>query len=443
MTESQEEFVEASEALQASSLVPNRSMAVHESPRWRTPGDPESDALQLDKQSHTEDLPALTSTPLKQGYLRLMSQCSGSIEDIKRVSLILDEDELPEELGLTGLIATDKQSGVIERWELLQARSRSELQAGPPEPEQLASSLSDITSWLERVIPELERLQLSDPAVSIEDMTARAKQLKEMQKMFARYKSVMLSVNLGTQEAPELQESLAHVNRGWSRACTGLQEWENGLRNTLMRCQEFHETLHSLLLWLAHAESRRYTVDISHPDTPVRALRQHRNTLTALQEDLQGRQAQLASLQALWSQLQPEEGAEESGEAQEKLHVTGNKLKLLLRQVGQDLSTLQQRLDGESASSSSAEGDDQGSQEKTHSKKSSTMKRERRDSSPPRSLFYRVLRAAFPLHLLLLLLLLLPCLIPMSESDPSCTVTNNFARSFYPMLRYTNGPPPT
>lgn len=43
--------------------------------------------------------------------------------------------------------------------------------------------------------------------------------------------------------------------------------------------QEFHESLHSLLLWLAHAESRRYTVDISHPDTPVRALQQHRNTL--------------------------------------------------------------------------------------------------------------------------------------------------------------------
>lgn len=68
--------------------------------------------------------------------------------------------------------------------------------------------------------------------------------------------------------------------------------------------------------------------------------------------------------------------------------------------------------------------------------------RERAESPPPRSFFYRVLRAAFPLHLLLLLLLLLPCLIPLSESDPGCTVTNNFARSFYPMLHYTNGPPP-
>lgn len=66
--------------------------------------------------------------------------------------------------------------------------------------------------------------------------------------------------------------------------------------------------------------------------------------LKDLRKELQGRQNQQASLQALWSQLQPEDEAEESYEAQEKLHVTGNKLKLLLRQVEQDLGTLQQRL---------------------------------------------------------------------------------------------------
>lgn len=44
--------------------------------------------------------------------------------------------------------------------------------------------------------------------------------------------------------------------------------------------QEFHETLHSLLLWLAHAESRRFAVDIRNPETPVRALQRHCNTLT-------------------------------------------------------------------------------------------------------------------------------------------------------------------
>ncbi|KAM6906809.1 nesprin-2a [Lycodopsis pacificus] len=429
LTENQEEFVEAPEALRASSLVSSRSMTVHESPRWRSQGDTET---QLDSEGHTEAPPTLTSTPLKQGYLRLMSECSGSIEDIKRVSLILDEEEQPDDLGLRGLTASDTQSGVIERWELIQAQSRS-----PQEARHLTSDLDDITSWLEKVTPELERLQQSDPAASIEDMAARATELKEMQRAFTRYKSIMLSVNLRAQEAAELQERAAAMNQGWGRACTGLQQWDTSLRKTLMRCQEFHETLHSLLLWLAHAESRRCAVDISEPATPVRALQLHLSTLTELQKELQGRQTQQASLQALWSQLQPEDEAEETAEAEEKLHVTSSKLKCLLRQVDRDLSSLQQRLDRETAS------DVQGQSTSADPKKGSSTQREKKGSPPPRSFFYRVLRAAFPLHLLLLFLLLLPCLIPQSESDPGCTGANNFARSFYPMLRYTNGPPPT
>lgn len=94
----------------------------HDSPGWSSAGATEPEA-------------ASTNAPLHQGYvglihsqgsrrrrgsssvclmrlqLRLMSQCSGSVENLKRVSLILDDEDQPEELGLTGLTATDKQSG--------------------------------------------------------------------------------------------------------------------------------------------------------------------------------------------------------------------------------------------------------------------------------------------------------------------------------------------
>ncbi|XP_014877636.1 nesprin-2 [Poecilia latipinna] len=425
--EEEEEEQEDEGAYFSAHSASSLSLAVRDC-SWRTT------EAQPDPEGHAEPTPALTSTPLKQGYLRLMSQCSGSIENIKRVSLILDDDdEQPEEFGLTGLNASDKQSGVIERWELLRAQSRCSQQSGTLDPQQMTFDLDDLTSWLETVIPELERLSQSEPAGGIEDMESRAKELKEMEKAFCHYKAIMLSVNLQAKEAPETQDRVARANRDWSRACTGLQRWDHSLRRKLIRCQEFHETLQSLLLWLAQAESRCYSVDVKHPETSVGALRRQEDRLTELQADLRSRQAHQASLQALWSQLQPEDAAEDCDEAQEKLHVTGTKLKQLRRKVEDDLRALQQRLLLQDPGSAEAD---------TKTASSSTL-RCRRESSPPRSFFSRLLRAAFPLQLLLLLLLLLPCLIPLSDSEPGCTLTNNFAWSFYPMLHYTNGPPPT
>uniref|UniRef100_A0A674B904 KASH domain-containing protein n=1 Tax=Salmo trutta TaxID=8032 RepID=A0A674B904_SALTR len=388
-----EEEVEKEEGTYYSTLsVPLRSMAIPESPSWRSPGDPDRKSLHLDSPDGLDPSPTHTSTPFKQGYV--------SRSGLKCI------------LGI----------GQGSRWELLQAQARSNLLSGQREPCQLTSDLRDITSWLGWVTSELERVQVPETPTSIQDMEARVKQLKEMQKVFAHYKAVMLSLNLGScelggsdgPEARELGEGLASMNQGWMLACTGLEEWQDSLRTTVMRCQ----TLHSLLLWLAHAESRRYAVDIHHPDTPPGTLLEHRNTLT-----LRARQSQVGSLQGLWSQLQPAEGGgEESVEAREKLHVTANKLRTLLRQVAHDLSVVQDTV---------------------LRPLSWTSRGEKRDPNPPRSFFYRVLRAAFPLHLLLLLVLVLACLVPLAENDHSCTLSNNFARSFYPMLRYTNGPPPT
>ncbi|XP_070698326.1 nesprin-3 [Pempheris klunzingeri] len=57
-------------------------------------------------------------------------------------------------------------------------------------------------------------------------------------------------------------------------------------------------------------------------------------------------------------------------------------------------------------------------------------------------LLQRVCRLALPLWLLLLALLLLAFLLPLMDEGSSCSLSNNFARSFNIMLRY-EGPPPT
>uniref|UniRef100_A0A668RYU1 KASH domain-containing protein n=1 Tax=Oreochromis aureus TaxID=47969 RepID=A0A668RYU1_OREAU len=389
---------------------------------------------------------------------KLMSECSGSIDSVKRVKLMLNDEEELEDAGLTSSTAS-----VIERWELLQAqKNAAEIKQDLEQWQKLNSDLSDVTSWLGRVLPELERLQRIAPSTSIRDIEVNIRKLKEMQKIFNSYKCLMISINLSSRhflrgdstELHEQQEALDSANHSWTQACSGLESWERSLHSAVMQCQEFHKTLHSLLLWLAQAEDKLRTVNVN--DRSHSALLQHRDTLTVRQTiELRGRQRRVSSLQAISSQLLLEATGEDSVEAKEKVHVISNKLHLLLRQVAADLRTLQGTLVGPSSSHILSSG----SQLQAHKTISTTTepntKRQSftpwhihkravgQDSSPQRPLFYRVLRAAFPLHLLLFMLLVLACLVPLSEENYSCTLSNNFARSFYPMLRYTNGPPPT
>lgn len=48
----------------------------------------------------------------------------------------------------------------------------------------------------------------------------------------------------------------------------------------LSTVQEFDESLHSLLLWLARAEKKRDAVDIRDPETPLHTLKRQHRSLT-------------------------------------------------------------------------------------------------------------------------------------------------------------------
>lgn len=143
-----------------------------------------------------------------------------------------------------------------------------------------------------------------------------------MQKSFTSYKCLMISINLsgrsflrgdGSQQEAELQDALGSANHSWTQACSSLERWERRLHAALLQCQvrrrisqnspewgltrspplqEFHQTLHSLLLWLAQAEARLSAAS-SAPDTPPPALMQQQRALTVRTPSTRG-----ASLQA-------------------------------------------------------------------------------------------------------------------------------------------------
>ncbi|XP_041950505.1 nesprin-1 [Alosa sapidissima] len=418
------------------------------------------------------------------GYMRLMGDCRGSINAVKKAEEELEEDE--EDLsGLTNPDSTETQStGVIKRWELLQA------QANLQPWQQLTSDLETMEAWLDDAEAELNQLSGRDFSTDIHTIEQRIKKLKELQRAVDAHKSLVLSINLSSVELAQsesgtgrdLPARLAEMNGRWERLTTSLDEWRTALQDALMQCQEFHELSHGLLLWLENIDRRRNQVVPIATGLDLNTLRTHHHTLTEVQVELQASEQRVVCLQEL---VEVGGGGGECVEARERVHVIGNRLHTLLRAVTSDLQQLDAQMEAAAAqqgavSWSVVDEPDASADSAPSSLRTPWGKRGKRSPSPPgappnlphhrwpggsgcgsshsercssqavggavgrhcQSFFLRVLRAALPLQLLLLLLLALACLVPMSEQDYSCHHANNFARSFHPMLRYTNGPPP-
>ncbi|MCJ8743979.1 hypothetical protein PDJAM_G00100910, partial [Pangasius djambal] len=428
------------------------------------------------------------------GYMRLMGDCRGSINAVKRAEGELEE----EESDLAGLNnpenAEPQNAGVIERWELIQAQSHNSNQDLLLW-QQLTSDLEDMEAWLSQTEEELAELKGRDLSTDIHTIDQRIRKLKDLQKEVDTHKPTVLSINLNSvrlvqsdgEESRKLRRRLKEMNSRWDRLGKALQQWRAALQDALMQCQEFHELSHGLLLWLENIDRRRNEIVPIAAGLDRHTLQAHYRALGQIQQELRETERSVSSLQELSVQLLVQAQGSESLEAQERVHVIGNRLRLLLNAVTSDLQLLESRLQTSadthvpSVWSAVDDVDTSGSaspvsvvsvpvQHHTLRSKcnvsgagsSASLPRHRSPgvsvcassrygSSGPRGgaaaarcqpFLLRVLRAALPLQLLLLLIVGLACLVPITEEDYSCANHNNFARSFHPMLRYTNGPPP-
>ncbi|NXT73431.1 SYNE1 protein, partial [Zapornia atra] len=426
-----------------------------------------------------------------KGYMKLLGECSGSIDTVKRLGYKLKEEE--EKLsGLINLNSTETQTaGVIDRWELIQAQALSKelrMKQNLQQWQQFNSDLNSVWAWLGETEEELEKLRRLDLSTDIQTIELRIKKLKELQKAIDNRKAIILSINLcsseftqsDSEESKKLQERLSQMNVHWDHVCTMIEEWRCALQDALMQCQDFHEMSHGLLLWLENIDRRKNEIVPINPNLDPEMLQDHHRLLMQIRRELLESQLKVASLQDMSCQLLVNAEGKDCLEAKEKVHVIGNRLKLLLKEVTRHIKDLEKILDISSSQlelsswSSADELDTSGSVSPVSGRSTPSRQRTPRGkcslsqpgpsvssphsrstrggsgSSPSEagqmwqrpSFFLRVLRAALPLQLLLLLLIGLACLVPMTEEDYSCTMANNFARSFHPMLKYMNGPPP-
>ncbi|XP_039707258.1 nesprin-1 isoform X7 [Pteropus medius] len=426
-----------------------------------------------------------------RGYMKLLAECSGSIDSVKRLEHKLKEEEenFP---GFVNLNSTETQTaGVIDRWELIQAQALSKelrMKQNLQKWQQFNSDLNNIWTWLGDTEEELEQLQRLALSTDIPSIELQIKKLKELQKAVDHRKAIILSINLcsseftqtGGEESRDLQDRLSQMNARWDRVCSLLEDWRGLLQDALMQCQDFHEMSHSLLLMLENIDRRKNEIVPFDSNLDTEILQDHHKQLMQIKRELLESQLKVASLQDMSCQLLVNAEGTDCLEAKEKVHVIGNRLKVLLKEVSHHIKELEKSLDLSSSQqdlSSWASADELDTSESVsptsgrsspnrqvtprgkcslsqpgpsvnspHSRSikggSDSSLSEPQPARSSRGFLFRVLRAALPLQLLLLLLIGLACLVPMSEEDYSCALSNNFARSFHPMLRYTNGPPP-
>ncbi|RXN18093.1 nesprin-1 isoform X5 [Labeo rohita] len=102
---------------------------------------------------------------------------------------------------------------------------------------------------------------------------------------------------------------------------------------------------HGLLLWLENIDRRRNEIIPIDPTQDTDTLQEHHKTLLIIRRELLDTQLKVASLQDMSLQLLVHSEGSDCLEAKEKVHVIGNRLKLLLKEVTRDIRELQKALD--------------------------------------------------------------------------------------------------
>jgi len=250
---------------------------------------------------------------------------------------------------------------------------------------------------------------------------------------------------------------LVAVNERWDEICVNATEWQTRLQTALLENHEFHLTITELTEWL---EKTTATVRAAEPvDLTVdRAVLQTKyNKFLELQQDLRRCEPRVVSLQEAADQLEIQTDTTQCEEVKRKLALLSQNLASLVQVCGIYISRLGQAL-GLPPRPETPQLDRRYDSALVLPSLSQELlgpiQRAQREDFPQsdelntgvlsRSYRFlgRVVRAAVPIQALMLLLLGISSFVPLDQEELICSVQNNLQRSFEPMLRWSNGPPP-
>jgi nesprin-1 len=63
-------------------------------------------------------------------------------------------------------------------------------------------------------------------------------------------------IDIRSEKGRRLHDKLREINFHWDELCSKANVLQRELQEALMQCQEFHHTIHDLLLWLESVENK-------------------------------------------------------------------------------------------------------------------------------------------------------------------------------------------
>ncbi|KAK8753286.1 hypothetical protein OTU49_003678 [Cherax quadricarinatus] len=332
--------------------------------------------------------------------------------------------------------------------------------------QQFENDMWRLEQWLAHA--EATQSTQHSPPTPMEQLEEVAQDHREFLMDLDGHKSVIMSLNIigkhlaehtrDERRATRVRDRLTAANQRWEAVCAAASVWQAKLQTTLMGNAEFHTTISDLLAWTDTTEENLLKI-AAEEDMEEAALRERVGRVLDVRAEVERCEPRVASLHEAAQHLLPTQQDDQCAAVRERLALLSRRLQLLLQMCSQHLTQLSQLL-GQDFTSSLASLASSGLYESAEfscsrptspSSLTASFHSDAHDVGDgsnegvvQRSYRFlgRVMRAALPIQALMLLMLGVASLVPTSEDDYACSMVNNFARSFDPMLRYPNGPPP-
>ncbi|RUS76916.1 hypothetical protein EGW08_015319, partial [Elysia chlorotica] len=431
--------------------------------------------------------------------LQLMVECEVAVDGVSRLHRLLKTES-----GVISIASADAQVQLIlRRWESLQRRAMEHQHRQSQhrqDQSKLARDVDAMLAWLD----EAEALQgaLRVLPQDIGQLDKMVRQYKDFLVQLESRKPTVLSINLLSRthlasrsaETRSLRVKVDEMNRRRDAVLARAEEIQIDMQSALLRCQEFHRTIDDYQDWLEALEIRVRQLEPLNLNQDKAALWAKYTLLVDTHSELQRNQTKVFSTKETADQLLVSSDSPNMCAARDSIHSIHKRMRSLTHLTTAYISSLENKLNirptrGSASSSidlsegrSSGLGSSHASRSSTPVRPLSGTRRTRvrspfavsrqlvaailgpwlRMARQPHtdnlstgheasaaakqageSRLLRVIRAALPIQLLLLLLLLLAFLAPVCEDEHSCLLSNNLRHSLSPMLRYTDGAPPT